>query len=58
MNKPVVGRNYNHNPNHFKFARTIEHHYDMITDVTPPKSNRTVVLLGVLFALVLILVLS
>jgi len=54
MKKPILGRGYDHNPDHFRFKRGMDQSYDMVSDVTPPRSNRVLILLAVLVMLVLL----
>lgn len=56
--KPTVGKQYSHNPDHFRFRRSLDWHYDMITDFTPEKPKRTKILWMVLVASVFLLLIT
>ncbi len=54
MKKTILSSKYDYNPDHFRFKRGMDQSYDMISDVTPPRSRRVLILLAVLMMLVLV----
>jgi hypothetical protein len=52
MKKTILSSKYDYNPDHFRFKRRMDQSYDMVSDVTPPRSNRVLILLAVLVLLV------
>ena len=53
--KPVVGKGYSHNPNHYRFRRSLDWDNDMIMDYTPVEKKRSKVLWIMLASAILLL---